>query len=406
MGARQDGSAPSPTRTRWAAVLAASVAALAFVPPVIVLAKSAVGVPGDAIVPIIGKNTTCGRATREANVLVGRGPIAFAQLPGDVLSATRRVTVDDPSADPDTGAPGRGAVWFVTIHLSSVRTWLAMDLAKRDCRAELLNRDQVLGGATTSAEATQSRSLMQASQQLSEFVALRRLGRVVAVRDGGVVIDSLCLEGPEGACLRQAPAASVLAKGDVITSVDGHQVDLDIDIATALQGHRVGDIVSVVYEHRNVQANALVELTTAPGSDVPILGVTPSAMLPSSIQFDFPIDVRIDSGAVGGPSAGLAFTLALLDALSPGSLTGGLRVAATGAIQPSGRVAEVGGVRQKTIAVRDAGAQLFLVPAAQEAVARAAAAGSALVVQGVRTLDDALDVLTRYGGAGVAAPNG
>ena len=86
---------------------------------------------------------------------------------------------------------------------------------------------------------------------------------------------------------------------------------------------------------------------------------------------------------MSGPSAGLAFTLTIIDKLSPGDLTGGKNVAVTGTIELDGTVGEVGGVPQKTAAAIDAGAKLFLVPSAEVREAKARA-GSAMKVVGCR----------------------
>ena len=106
--------------------------------------------------------------------------------------------------------------------------------------------------------------------------------------------------------------------------------------------------------------------------------------------------MRIDTSDIGGPSAGLAMTLSVLDELTPGNLTGGKRVAVTGEIAPDGTVLEVGGVAQKAVAARHRGAQLFIVPIQEVAEARTRA-GSMPVV-GVRNLDDALKALRAAGG--------
>ncbi|MGH9163958.1 MAG: S16 family serine protease, partial [Acidimicrobiales bacterium] len=121
-------------------------------------------------------------------------------------------------------------------------------------------------------------------------------------------------------------------------------------------------------------------------------------------DFDLPFAVHIDSGAIGGPSAGLAFTLGLLDALTAGELTGGRRVAVTGTIELDGGVGDVGGVAQKTAAVRRAGAEYFLVPPAEfdEAVAHA---GGQLQVRRVASLDEALDALAKLGGDPMVSPS-
>jgi PDZ domain-containing protein len=116
----------------------------------------------------------------------------------------------------------------------------------------------------------------------------------------------------------------------------------------------------------------------------------------SAPEYDFPVDVQIDTGDVGGPSAGLAFTLTILDELSPGDLTGGDEIAVTGTIESDGTVGPIGGVAQKAVAARRAGARLFIVPRAEAAVARSHADG--MRVAAVRDLDDALAALERSGG--------
>jgi PDZ domain-containing protein len=126
------------------------------------------------------------------------------------------------------------------------------------------------------------------------------------------------------------------------------------------------------------------------------------------LRYEFPFDVTIDSGSVGGPSAGLAFTLGVIDVLTPDSLTGGQRVATTGTIDSSGTVGPVGGVQQKTVAVRRAGATLFLVPPSEYEEALKYAGD--MRVEQVETLDDALRALVSIGGGTdaieQAAPSG
>jgi Lon-like protease len=101
-------------------------------------------------------------------------------------------------------------------------------------------------------------------------------------------------------------------------------------------------------------------------------------------------------GNIGGPSAGLALTLGLLDALSSGQLTGGLKVAATGTIDPLGHVGPIGDAAQKAVAVRRAGATVFFVPPANYKDAKSEA-GSMKVYQ-VTTLEQALQDLKSLGG--------
>ena len=115
---------------------------------------------------------------------------------------------------------------------------------------------------------------------------------------------------------------------------------------------------------------------TANGSCEPVKRVTTGApclgvVLEPFVTYHFPIDVKIDTQKVGGPSAGLAFTLAIIDDLTPGDLTGGRRVAVTGTINPDGTVGPVGGVEQKAITARHNDVSMMIVPKQEVKDARA-----------------------------------
>src|SRR5690606_14259653 len=112
---------------------------------------------------------------------------------------------------------------------------------------------------------------------------------------------------------------------------------------------------------------------------------------------DFPVEVEIDSGSVSGSSAGLAFSLAILDRLTPGMLTGGQKVAITGTIELDSSAGPIGGVRQKTEAAIRAGAVLMLVPDLEYEEALEAA-GDRIEVRSVATFEEAIDALAELGG--------
>ena len=122
------------------------------------------------------------------------------------------------------------------------------------------------------------------------------------------------------------------------------------------------------------------------------------------VDYTYPFPVKIDVTNIGGPSAGLAMTLGVIDALTNGSVTGGHTVAATGTIDAQGDVGDVGGVAQKTVAVENAGATIFLVPP-QEYKAALSKVRPGLHVYAVSTLDQALAVLEAHGGKVPPAPS-
>ena len=114
----------------------------------------------------------------------------------------------------------------------------------------------------------------------------------------------------------------------------------------------------------------------------------------------FPIDVRIASGDVGGPSAGLMWSLGLFDLLTPGDMTAGLTIAGTGTIDTRGRVGPIGGIGDKVVAAQRAGATVFLVPADNMQELSGVDTGDMKLIS-VSTFQDALDALRGLGGAGI-----
>ena len=117
------------------------------------------------------------------------------------------------------------------------------------------------------------------------------------------------------------------------------------------------------------------------------------------MDYAYPFPVSINVIDIGGPSAGLAMTLGVIDTLSGGKLTGGHTVAATGTMDSLGNVGDVGGVAQKTIAVENAGATIFLVPPGEYKDAKSKQRPG-LKIYAVSTLDQALKVLPDHGGHG------
>jgi PDZ domain-containing protein len=167
--------------------------------------------------------------------------------------------------------------------------------------------------------------------------------------------------------------------------------------------HKPGDVITVKYLDSFVtdaSAAKQAQFATIAAPDDPnrpLIGFMPH----DTRSVTVPYETTIDTNQIGGPSAGLAFTLTLIDALSPGSLTGGHRVAVTGTIAEDGSVGEIGGLHQKTVAVKEAGADVFLVPVAQGDAQIADArktAGKGIQVIPVATLDDALNALAALGG--------
>lgn len=182
----------------------------------------------------------------------------------------------------------------------------------------------------------------------------------------------------------KGPSDGKLKAGDVITAVAGTPVTSEQQLRDAITSHQVGQTISLDITRNG--APQTVQITLGQQSGRPIIGVIPG----ESHQFPFHIDIALRD--VGGPSAGMMFALGIIDKLTPGSLTGGRRVAGTGTIDDSGTVGEIGGIEQKVVGARRAGATIFLTPAGNCAAA-AANRPSGLTLVTVHTLADALAAL-------------
>lgn len=151
-----------------------------------------------------------------------------------------------------------------------------------------------------------------------------------------------------------APAAQVLEVGDIVLAVDGDEVDTLESLRDRLQEVTPGDDTTITLERDGDREEIVVTTTEADGRT--LLGVLIDP------DFDFPFDVEIQIDNIGGPSAGTMFALGLIDKLTPGELTGGEHVAGTGTIDGEGVVGPIGGLPQKLVGARRAGAEWFLAP--------------------------------------------
>lgn len=239
---------------------------------------------------------------------------------------------------------------------------------------------------------------MEESELSAEAVALRQLGYSVPESDVGVtvyVVDP------------KSPAWHVLNVGDVVTALDGTATPNPKALQVAVRAHSPGQVItlqvgSVTHPTPSHPVTLRLSKIVENHVTVPFIGIgDPSvpqlAGLGTQPVYQLPFPVSINSDQIGGPSAGLAWTLGIINSLTGGNLTGGRTIAATGTIHPDGTVGDVGGVGQKTVAVERAGASVFFVPVQELSAARAKATPD-LKVLAVSSLGQALGDLARLGG--------
>ena len=281
--------------------------------------------------------------------------------------------------------PSDGSISYTTVSLRQA-TLLRLAQGWLDDDIDIYTRKEVLGGRNVDENREVNLRMMDNSKQVATQVALERLGYDVKVTMGEVVDE----------VAPNMPADGVLHPNDTIVAIDGQRFDDSQDRSRLLAGYAPGDTVTLTVQPlTGDEKDVSIKLAASP--DDPNRGIIGVTLFPVVLSYDFPIDVQIDTGDVGGPSAGLAFTLALLDDLTPGDLTGGHDIAATGTIASDGTVGPVGGTGQKAAAVRAKDAELFLVPRADYADA-VAHAGHNLKVVAVDDLNDALNALADLGG--------
>jgi Lon-like protease len=220
-----------------------------------------------------------------------------------------------------------------------------LDMANRD--VQLLPRAELYPEEQDSTEIDkENAALMDRSKETASVVALREVG--YEIEPSGVEVTQV-VDG--------APADGKLRVGDRILEADGRAVDSTEEVRAAITRHEIGERVAFRVDRGDTEKNVSVQVQEA--DDQRRVGILLRDLFP-----DLPVKVTIETeNNIGGPSAGLMFTLSIIDKLTPEDLTGGRRIAGTGEIALDGAVLPVGGVAEKLIAVRRLGVTTFLIPA-------------------------------------------
>ena len=269
-----------------------------------------------------------------------------------------------------------GKLYLTSVGIDdNVRFYEALlDMANRD--VQLVPRAQLYPEEQDSAEIDKENvALMDRSKETATVVALRQVG--YKIEPSGVEVTEV---------VAGAPADGKLRAGDEILAADGHLVDSTDEVRKAITGHKPGERVAFRVERGKGEKNVSVEVQEV--EDQPRVGVLLRDLFP-----DLPVKVSIQTqNNIGGPSAGLMFTLSIIDKLTSEDLTGGRRIAGTGEIALDGSVLPVGGVGEKLIAVHRLGVTTFLIPAENCAGVKGQVPDGLRLVK-VSKVDDALRFL-------------
>jgi PDZ domain-containing protein len=235
-------------------------------------------------------------------------------------------------------------------------------------------------GTTEAERDRQNEADMERSEQIASVVALRALGYEVKATPTGVLVTGV---SPD------APAAGKLEAGDVIVGVDGTAVRTPDRLRLEIGRREPGDVVRLAVRRDGRRVDLTVGTVPSPADPHrPIVGI----QVDQAADIALPIEVDIDLGKVGGPSAGLPFALEIARKLGR-DVTDDCRVAATGELALDGTVIPVGGVLQKTYGARRADVDVFLVPVGENAATAREHADDVRVIP-VQSFQQALRALT------------
>jgi len=337
-----------------------------------------------------------------AVVILSRWNVGYYALtPGDATPVASFITVPA-----NLDHPLSGSILLTDVYETQLNALTYLQERYFSSDAQVYSAGQLIG-TSTPADQYIDQGYLQMSQAQSNATAaaLTHLGYTVTPKNAGVLVYGI----PPG-----TPASHVLKVSEVLTAVNGTATPTPCALVNALHGLVAGTSATLTVEASSISASgAFVAGPTVQRKIT--LGTPPKGLVDTGcgpatkataylgietaqqIAWDFPVKVSVHTADIGGPSAGLAMTLGIIDKLSGGDLTGKRTVAATGTIDAQGDVGDVGGVAQKTIAVERAGATVFFVPP-QEYSAAMSKDTPQLHVYAVSSLDQALQILKRLGG--------
>jgi PDZ domain-containing protein len=271
----------------------------------------------------------------------------YLVLPDTAKPLASRVEVAGEKAHPP------GGIYYVDVVLRKASLLEELAAVARPEGASLVAEDVLVPpGSNYSERRRQNLRQMDRSQQVAAAVALRELGYDVKAEPEGALVVAVAPD---------VPATGKLAPTDVVVAVDGKPVRTPDDLRRLIATHEPGETVKLRVRRGGATREIDVGTIASPTEKGrPIVGI----QVEQFANIKLPVDVKIDLAGVGGPSAGLAFALDIVEELR-GGVDGGLKVAATGEIELDGDILPIGGVKQKVIGARRSGADVFLVPAGE-----------------------------------------
>lgn len=281
----------------------------------------------------------------------------------------------------------KGAFMMTTVSASYANVALLV-ASVFNSHAEVVLKETRLGDKTEQEYAAEQVFNMSSSQSNAVQAAYRAAG--IPYED---VVDYLFVFSVPDSGNQES-----FRPGDKIISVEGQTIPNAEALTALLSAKKVGDRVNVALQRDGQEVKEQVTLVEVKDKDDaagrPGLGVVIGVMQKVMPRTKGRAVSFVDTN-VGGPSAGLMFTMEIYNRLTPGDLSKGHRVAGTGTIDAAGKVGAIGGVKHKIVAADREGAEIFFVPVKnyEEARVKAEQIGTAMKLVPVSTLDDALNYM-------------
>lgn len=329
-----------------------------------------------------------------------------AITPGSTVDVSRLISIPG-----KTHHEPSGSVSLVDVNLVPLRAinYLFFRLNPDN---QIVPTGEILGTNSQSTYDEQGVLDMVSAQQAATYIAFQQLGYSIQARQDGATVYDLSMRSPASL----GASKTSLIVGDIIRKIDGVTISNVTSLRNVLTHYRIGELIAIEVQHYGQAKKHSVDLrlgalgTNKSGNEVcvpsssstfrshqsgvPCLGVV---LMPMYHFVNQPFAVNLSAEGIIGPSAGLAFTLGLIHDLDQLSLTNGLSIAATGTISMNGSIGDVGGVAQKTIAVRKSGASVFFVPKSEFEIAKSKA-GPHLRVFPVISISQVISDLESLGG--------
>lgn len=302
-------------------------------------------------------------------------PAFYRFLPGPTSDTETLVEVEGAST-----YSSEGELLLTTVRVDTEVTFFEYVVTLFDSDKDIVQKEDITGGGSLKDLQRQSRLDMLESKRNAEEVALAALGLGKIDGEGARVVDTL----PD------TPAAGSLQPGDLIIAIDDRPVETTCNVHDLVASHAIGDAVDLTVRRNGHRET--IDLQTAPNPTDPTSSFLGIRMRDVNYAFHTSVEVKIQTGDIGGPSAGIMLALAVYDQLTPDDLTEGQTIAGTGEIGRCGDIAPIGGIVQKIAAAKREGATVFLSPVGNFEDAEAAA-GDDLEVVSIATFDDALEYL-------------